>query len=355
MKKLLKIISITLAVLAVLAGAIVVKVLPELPALLFYKAKSVFVKPPPPEKTLSRIEAYGFAPGSRLEDRITIMPPALLEHYRSWDKAPEYESYSPSAADKALLLGYFKLLPPIYRNVFEARCLGIFFMKNLKGNGITTWAVDAAQNIYFHITLNPASLTADLSATLSAREASCFIPDGKSSVTVDTGKKYKGLLYGLFHEATHAVDYVKGVTPWADDTMPLSLRPSETLAHDFFMIIWKHFSIPQPAADYLLRDKITFYGLNNGPKIPFSEAPRLYAGLNGSPFPSLYGSMSWAEDFAELVTLSIITRDLGQPYKITLRGPGKPIVLEPLRSKSVKTSAAMVMKVLEYLQMDEKL
>lgn len=358
MKKLLKYLAITSAVLGVLAAVILVKVIPEAPRMLWDYAK-FSVKPPvppvPPEQDLTRIEFYRFVPGARLEDRITVMPPALLKHYSDWDKAPEYESYEPTPADKALLLQYLDLLPEVYRHVFRERCLGVYFMKNLKGNGITTWAEDGSRKVYFHITLNPASLTADLSATLTERENSCFIPDGKSAVTVDAGKKYKGLLYALFHEATHALDYVKGVTPWADNTMPYSLRPQKDQSGNFFSLHWKDFFQPAEGADFRLRDKITFYGLGGGPKISFAEAPLLYAGFKTGFFASLYGSRSWAEDCAELVTMHRITQRLGQPYILTLAGPGGRTVIEPMKSEKVFGRAAVVMAGLEDLSIAQKI
>lgn len=350
MKKLIKYLSVTAAVLGVLAAVFIVKVMPEAPRILWDYAKYSLktpVPPVPPEQDLARVEFYRFVPGARLEDRITVMPPALLKYYSDWDKAPEYESYEPTPADKALLLQYLDLLPAVFRHVFEERCLGVYFVNNLKGNGVTTWADDGSGKVYFHIALNPAALTADLSATLTGRESSCFIPDGKSAVTVDAGKKYKGLLYALFHEATHALDYVKGVTPWADNDMPYSLRPQKDPAGNFFTLYWKDFFQPVEGADFRLRDKITFYGLGGGPKISFAEAPLLYAGFKAGFFASLYGSRSWAEDFAELVTMHSITRRLGQPYIITLDGPGGRTVIEPMKSKKVFERAAMVVAGLE--------
>lgn len=87
---------------------------------------------------------------------------------------------------------------------------------------------------------------------------------------------------------------------------------------------------------------VTFYGLGGGPKISFAEAPLLYAGFKAGFFASLYGSRSWAEDFAELVTMHSITQRLGQPYIITLDGPGGLTVIEPMKSKKVFERAAMV-------------
>ena len=346
MKKAFKITAWIMAGLITVCFIGAFALVPELPGYLVYKARSVINEPVPPERDLTRIEAYNFVPGSRLEDRVSVIPPALLALFRDLDKAPEYEAYEPKAADKALFMEYFSLLPPVYKQVFYKRCVGIFFVKNLKGNGVTSWAEDAGHEVYFHIVLNPAALTDGLSATLSAREKSCFVNEAGAELKVDAGKKYKGLLYGLFHEATHGVDYVKGITPYADDTMPVSLRPEKGRGENFFRASWADFALPVISADYPLRDKITFYGLNGGPKLRLAEAPGLYAGMERGGFVSLYGSRSWAEDCAELATMYMLNRRLGQPYKIKLKAGGTPLIIEPLRSGLAAARAEKLMQLL---------
>lgn len=343
MKKILKYGAVALAGLLATAAIGVCLLFPVIPQYYLHKAMYAFREPVPPAKDPARIEAYNFVPGSRLEDRINVMPECLLIHLRNWDKADYYEPYLPAPAEKALLMEYYGLLPDAYKEVFKERCVGIFFVNKMKGNGVTSWAVGPDGKVFFHIILNPALFGEDLSATLSARERSCFVPREKAGVTVDAGRKYKGLLYGLFHEATHGLDYVKGITPWTDNDMPVSLRPQKGREANHFSFFWEDFYKPKAAEDFLLREKITFYGFDGGPKLSFIEAPLLYTWLGDSPFASLYGSMSWTEDFAELATFHLITKQLGQPYKITLTGAGEPRVLEPMRSKKVSLRAEVLM------------
>ncbi|MEI7528986.1 MAG: hypothetical protein WCK76_08570 [Elusimicrobiota bacterium] len=348
MKKTVKYAVVSVLVLAGLAAAGLMVIVPEIPRGMLNYAKAKFQKPVPAEQNLTRLEAYNFVPGAKLEDRITVIPPALLGNYKDCDKAPEYEAYAPTAADKALVMEYLGLLPELYRKTLEERCLGIFFVKNFKGNGVTSWVTDAKDNVFFHITLNPAGLTDDISTTLSGRENSCFIPQAPGRITVDAGTKYKGLLYSLFHEATHGVDYVKGITPWADDTMPVSLRPKKPGSGSFFSIVWEYYSLPRKEEDYNLRRQITFYGLGGGPKLTFGKTLLVYTGLSRSSFASLYGSMSWAEDLAELATMYMLTAKLGQPYRITITGlEGGPFFLEPMRSPKVSARAAALMAELD--------
>lgn len=289
---------------------------------------------------LGRLETFGFNPASRLEDRITVMPAAQLEHYKDWDKRPDYVSYKPSAADKALLMEYLRLLPPVYERVFKERCAGIYFVSGLLGNGITTWVIGPEDKVYFHITLNPAALKAGLSETLTKRERSCFIPRAGWDVKVDAGTKYKGLLYAIFHEGTHGLDYAAGLSPYCDDTMPKFYWPAKPLSGSFFFKVWSSYFSPLKSFDYHGRGLITFYGLGGGPKIDITESKYVYEGLKDSPFISLYGSRSWAEDLAELSTFAVLTGKLGQPYRILIRYPNTLITLEPMKGKAGARAAA---------------
>lgn len=275
-----------------------------------------------PIPPVGRLEYYNFDPAAPLADRIGRIPDKLLDYFRQLDGRRDYRAYTPTAPEKALTLEYLALLPPVYAGVFNERCVGLYFVPDFMGNGATSWVLDRDGRVYFNIVLNPAVLKDDLSKTLTQRERSCFRPGPGPAVEVDAGEKYKGLAYALFHEGTHAVDYVKGVTPWADADMPVKYRPSAPLAGRFFYRVWSDYSTPKPYADIKGRKDITFYGLGGGPRLRPADSPALYAGLAESPYISLYGTKSWAEDLAELVSFYMITRELNQPYIITLRFPG---------------------------------
>lgn len=299
---------------------------------------------------MSHIGLYNYSPSSGFEERMGKMPYRLLELYRQMDDRKDYAAYEPSKADKALVMKYLRLLPPAFERVFREKCVGFYFVRGFTGNGMTSWVVDAKGGLYFHMTLNPDALTKDLSATLTERERSCFLPVPGGRVSVDAGKKYKGLAYALFHEGAHAVDYVYGMSPLVEPYFPERYRPAPRASAVLFTAAWLDYSLPRPENNYPLREKITFYGLGGGPKLSLNAAPELYAGLARSPFPSLYGSKSWAEDLAELAAFGMITRALGQPYKITLTLPGaKPLVAEPMRSSKAAARAEKLLKQLESL------
>jgi hypothetical protein len=210
---------------------------------------------------------------------------------------------------------------------------------------MASWVVDLKGRRYFQITLNRASLSQSLSSTLTERERSCFIPLPGRDVKVEAGEAYRGLAYALFHEATHALDYVYNITPDVDPDFPKRLRAAALPDGGLFTGVWEAPKVPFSRYDYKKRDMLTFYGLGGGPKIPAGEAPEVYRGLAGSHFVSLYGSKSCAEDFAELVAYHMIVEKLGQPYRLTLSGPaGKQVSYEPMKGPAgARARAAMAL------------
>ena len=73
--------------------------------------------------------------------------------------------------------------------------------------------------------------------------------------------------------------------------------------------------------DFPHRHRVTYYHLSDGPHLTISDAPETYSQLRGSPFVSLYASLSPWEDLAELVAWHHITAVLGQPFTVTVSGP----------------------------------
>ena len=98
---------------------------------------------------MARFDYYDFESSASLSDRIKLMPKEVLNFYRQIDRRADYQAYNPSSSDKALVLEYLKLLPPIYQKVFKERCAGIYFVENFMGNGMASWIVDRDDKIYF--------------------------------------------------------------------------------------------------------------------------------------------------------------------------------------------------------------
>jgi hypothetical protein len=98
--------------------------------------------------------------------------------------------------------------------------------------------------------------------------------------------------------------------------------------------VWSSYDRPLPADDYPARSRLHFYGFG-APGLDAAEAPAVCAELAASPFASLYGSRSWAEDVAELFVARHLTRDLGRPYRLRCGGT----VFEPMSDPRVARRA----------------
>jgi hypothetical protein len=259
-----------------------------------------------------QLKSYSFDPKVRLAKRIGPCPPFLLAAMREMDGKSDYEAYAPSKEEAELVQGYLKKFPSKMRKVFDERLVGIYFIKNFTGNGMADWIRDENGEVYGWLIMNPVGFERTISETLTKRDSSVF--KGEAAVAIDAGSAYKGILYTILHEGTHVYDYIRGITPFTDyGLLDFMLHGRGA---DAAWDVWEGYGKPGKSADFPLRAKVKFYGLDGGPLIDGREASKAYEQLKSSPFASLYGSQSWAEDSADLVTLYHVTHVLKQPYSI---------------------------------------
>jgi hypothetical protein len=277
------------------------------------------------------LKNYKFDPASSIADRIQPAPAFVLKHLEEMDGRDDYAAYTPTDAEKQLVLQYLDLLPAWFDAMLKERLVGIYFIDNYVGSGMTEFVLDKADKIHAFIAINPATLAQGMSEWMTAREASCFsgAAAGEADVFVDCGTAYKALLYVLAHECGHVADYVYHYTPYVEPTIEeLGLGVSKTT---FIENVWADYAKPEERADFPGRTDVTFYGRGGGPKIPVANAGDLYLKLSNSPFPSLYAAENWAEDFAECFTWYFFTTRLGQRYQLGIkRGGAVEVEYEPI-------------------------
>ena len=255
-------------------------------------------------------ENYKLDPSSSLESRMGPPPDFLLEWLRKYDGVPGYKSYAPSPEQKKLTAGFLEKLPSKMRAAFKERLLGIYFVENFTGNGMSDLALGSGGKKYAWMVVNPAGFSKSLSQTLTAREDSVFRSSGTVSVTC--GKPLPGVYYSIAHEGTHVYDYVEGITPFVEPDWYELLNGSPPPRYRPWAV-WRGYDLPAGKFDFKLRHNLRFFGLEGGPRLEASDAKKLYKQLNGSPFTSLYGSQNWAEDTAELLVYAVLKRETGEP------------------------------------------
>ena len=284
---------------------------------------------------IHRFKNYSYNPASTLISRITVAPAFVLKHLRELDSRDSYTSYTPGKSEIAIIRQYLNLLPELTKTVLRERLIAIYFINNFHGSGLTDWVLDETGTFYTFMVFNPETLKYNISQWLTYRENSCFKKDSSDlSVSVDCGTRFSGFLYALLHESTHAVDYVKNITPYVEESLK-RVGPYRGESTRFTRGIWKEINKPEISYEFSPRKSLTFYEFK-GPRTNISESIETYRKLAKTPFVSLYGSISWTEDIAEFVFFYHLTEKLRESYRIDIRNRKRLIFsLEPMKSPLV--------------------
>lgn len=282
------------------------------------------------------LRSYSFDKTSSVVSRIQPAPDFVVSYLQQMDKATDYSSYVPTEAELRMIEGYLTNLPQVTREVLRERLVAIYFIQNFRGAGLTDFVLDDAQGLYVIMVFNPDTLKMDLSQWLTFRESSCFLWSmSGEQLEINAGTGYTGFLYALVHESAHAVDYVKAYTPYPERSISI-LQGNTRKTTPFVARIWNDLYTPAPQYDFPGRKAVAFYGLRL-PELSIADAGRIYELLSDTPFVSLYGSTSWAEDFADTVMFYHLTQKLGQPYEIRFTNSvGELKTFRPLESKLVR-------------------
>ncbi|UCD37867.1 MAG: hypothetical protein JSW54_13770, partial [Fidelibacterota bacterium] len=266
-----------------------------------------------------QVENYDFDPESDILSRIKAPMDDFLAYVQKADNR-EYTAYLPSEQELELIEASINLLPPLHQSIMKERVIEICFINDFLSSGWADWVLDKNGDIYCVLALARRTLESDMSTWLNAREQSCFFQDEPDvSLRIDIGTEYSGFLGILLHETTHVLDYIINVTPFVEpSTYYLAIyqkkQPADTTP--FTEGVWEGIFTPHAAYNFALRDSITYYGFDNGPKLDVSAAREVYEQLATTPFVSLLASRNWAQDLAELVLFYHLTRKLNQPYAI---------------------------------------
>lgn len=287
-------------------------------------------------KKVRNFNNYEFDKESKLIDRVVEAPDFVMDYLIEFDNRPDYKNYELNELEKKIVRENLSLIPEEYKTILNDRLLGIYFIEDFWGSGLCSYAVKDKNEIYTIVFLNPDLLNMTLNEAFLYKERSCFYinEDEGYDIKVDISDKYSGILYILLHEFTHAMDYVKGLTPYADPSL-LNYRVLNDKSFEAKKF-WNDYNKVRKEYDFPIFEKITFYGFNNGPKINLEQARYLYKTLDKTPFVSLYSTFSWAEDLAELKTISYLTNELKCNYQINvLKGKEVIYTFNPLNNKKV--------------------
>jgi hypothetical protein len=280
--------------------------------------------PDPRSLPYKQASAYSADIGASLArsvpERIGEAPPALLDYLRRMDRNSSYAAYVPTEAERALFAEYYATLPQAFKAAMDSRLLGVYFIENFEGGGMSDYVFRGDGSMLTTLILNRQVLESSLQDWIQYRDGSPYFDDGHGvelRSRVEGGGAYKGLIQTLTHEAAHLYDYVEHATPYVE---PHLASPSDgPSSKDFTRGAWAGYSRPEPAFSIPRLAETAAYGL--GKRLPISVAAEQYAALAKTPYASLYGAGSWAEDFAESSAWTWLDERLGIAYSVSvLRG-----------------------------------
>jgi hypothetical protein len=284
---------------------------------------------------VKHLESYKFNPETPLLERVGDIPPFVLEAWRVWDDKKNYRPYAPTSKEMEIIASALSELPPLSREVMRERLIGVYFVRNFLGSGLTDWVVDKDNNIYTYMIFNPETLKRNLSELITWKERTCFIENDRSAkLNIELNSEMNGFIYIILHESAHVVDYVENITPFTEPYMKRFMKEVPFVT-PFTAGIWSSYN--ETFSGFSFREGVSFYGMGSGPRVRISEAPELYGMLAKSPFISLYGTLNWAEDLAEFLSFYHLTQKMGIRYRITVSSEnGLVYALEPAENEMVK-------------------
>ncbi len=268
-------------------------------------------------------ESFSVDLKSPLAQRIGRAPDFVLNYAKDLDQNDRYRGRVLDEESKMKASRAMASLPAYLTRTLRQRLLGIYFIEGLAGSGFTEWAADGNGTIYSFMVFNPRIMKMSASELLTWRENTAFSAGNRGpAVSIACGKDLDGFLYILLHEALHVYDYAYGVTPWCDE----GIKKFQGISSDSSAYtdgIWCGYS--SPCKKLWFAGKVGFYGLGGKAPLSRSKAIAAYDALSGSPFVSLYGTLSWAEDFAEAGSFYHLTEVLGAEYRIDVLTDGKTV------------------------------
>ena len=181
-----------------------------------------------------------------LIDCVTATPPFIINYLTDMDEI-NYQDYPLSPAERELVGKILNELPESYQKIISERVLGIYFIKDLWGSGLTYFAIDKNGKVYSYMVINPKLLSMDLEEWLNWKEVTCFQNgSGPFSIKIKADTNLPAILGILLHETTHVVDYVERKTPFVEKFWEDYFREkSQNLASTPFTAgVWQNYRQP---------------------------------------------------------------------------------------------------------------
>ncbi|MCB1320831.1 MAG: hypothetical protein KDK34_11295 [Leptospiraceae bacterium] len=265
---------------------------------------------------------YNFQPDSEPWTRTGDIPSATLQYLKELDGRPDYRARSFQTSERAQLKQAMQDLPPLLQRALKERLLGIYIVPDFLTSAMTEFVPGSDGKVYAFMILNDSVFKYTSPEIITLREQTVFRDtDPEFEIRIEAGGNTPAVHYIFLHEMVHVADYAYRITPYIEKAAD-SFQPTNPDRPHIVDAYWRDDSHPEDRWHFPDQDRVTFYGFHDGPLLDESDAPGIYASLARSPYISLYGSILWAEDLAELISLGVLARQ-GYAYEIQLVRNGK--------------------------------
>jgi len=283
--------------------------------------------------SIQKIENYNGNTNFSVEEKLLTTPEIIINYLNKMDNVDNYSSYILDDNDKQLFLNYYNILPLKYKDIINEKVVGIYFINNFLGGGMTEAVFDNNGNMYMVLFFNPEILHKYITEWINFRDNSIFIDnDNTMSLIIECNSNYYALIHTLLHEVSHVYDFYNNVTPFTEEFLKNSKTKFPT---EFVKDIWNDYNEPITEYNFENRKNISFYGL--GEKIDIRYAVDFFTSLEKTPFCSLYGSKTWAEDFAESFTWYYLNEYYNIKYvTIMMKNESVLLTYDPNNNELVK-------------------
>ena len=296
------------------------------------------------EEPACRLESYEENLQVPLEDRVFDAPDFLIDYLKRMDNTERYKAYAISQDDRDMVKKCIEELPKKIKGVLDTKLFGIFFVDKFIGAGMCDSVFDRKGALYSIIILNSRILKVSMSNWMNYRDNSIFNKTANITVKSICKPNNPQLLQTLVHEISHVYDYHMHVTPYTDPQLAIFKKSDST---PFIDNVWESYYTPVKEYNFRNRNNISFYGLGRR-KVDNSYAAELYRDLSNTPFSSMYGSLSWGEDFAEAFTWFYLWKRFGIEYKVNVyRNKTLLVEFSPSKNKIVKQRSRILEELMD--------
>lgn len=289
-----------------------------------------------------------------LNKRISIAPKNIIEYIRLDNQIFNFQGIPKTVIKDPKFDKDFKdaldELPLSVKKQLEKYLIGIFFIKDLGSTGFSEHLYKDGKYYGGWLVFDQevlSKLKANQWATWRVNTA--FKPSDKYKLTLNiqnskNNNTRQAIQFILLHEIGHIIGSATKAHP-----NPNKLDKEDPKNFPYSSISWLSLKKSIYDKEFKNRKDFKLYRFDNA-KLELKESKELIKNLKNTDFPSLYGSDTFLEDYAESYAIYIHTQMMNKPYELTLYHDGKKIesFSNPFKRKIMLKKREFFDKLMDY-------